>query len=114
MNASVTKRSILLSTVLLGLLAVVSFNVGAQKFERKVIKKVAPVYPAILREKGIGGVVRLKVTVRADGIVKDAEVLGGNPILASSAVHAVKLWRFASNDRETTGEVVLRFDPYNK
>jgi TonB family protein len=112
MNASVTKRSILLSTVLLGLLACVCPTASAQKFERKVIKRVEPTYPAILREKGIGGVVRLKVTVRADGTVKDAEILGGNPILGDSAVHAVKLWRFASADRETTGEVVLRFDPY--
>lgn len=114
MSVSVTKRSILLSAVLLGLLAIVSSTVGAQKFERKVVKKVAPVYPAILREKGIGGVVRLKVTVRADGTVKDAEVLGGNPILASSAMHAVKLWRFAANNRETIGEVVFHFDPYSK
>jgi TonB family protein len=85
---------------LLGLLAAVSFTAGAQKFERKVIKKVVPAYPEILREDKIGGMVRLKVTIRADGTVKDAEILGGNPILAESSVRAVKHWRFASNDRE--------------
>jgi len=52
---------------------------------RKVVKKAPVQYPSILKSKGIGGVVRLKVFVKPDGAVRDTEVIGGNPILAESA-----------------------------
>lgn len=82
----------------------------AQSAARKVIKKVEPQYPAILRERGIGGTVRLKATVRADGTVRDVKIEGGNPILADAAARAVKDWRYAPGESETTAEVVIHFD----
>src|SRR5262249_29434551 len=77
--------------------------------ERKVLKKVEPEYPSVLRDKGIGGTVRLRVTVKPDGSVKDIQVLGGNAVLAEAASRAVHLWRFAPADHEAPTDVTIHF-----
>src|SRR5215470_14788158 len=77
--------------------------------ERKILKKTEPEYPAVLRDKGIGGTVRLRVTVKPDGTVKDVQVLGGNAVLAESASRAVKQWHFAPADHEAATEVTIHF-----
>jgi TonB family protein len=78
--------------------------------DRKILKKVEAQYPSILKRRGIGGTVRLKVAVHADGTVKDVEVLGGNPALADAAEKAVRQWRFAPAG-ESTITVAITFDP---
>jgi TonB family protein len=83
----------------------------AQESNRKLVKKVEAEYPSLLKKRGIGGTVRLKVIVKPDGVVKDTEVLGGNPILADSAQKAVSQWRFAQSSTETILEVSVVFDP---
>lgn len=95
----------------LGVVSLGTTAANAQKTERKVVKKVDPNYPAILRERKIGGTVKLRVTIRPDGSVRDVQVEGGNPILASSAEDAVKHWRYSPGDHEAVGEVTIRFDP---
>jgi TonB family protein len=82
-----------------------------QEPERKVLKKVAPQYPKILRERGIGGTVRLKVAIEPDGEVSSVEILGGNAILAEQAAAAVKQWRYAPSSKATITEVRINFDP---
>jgi TonB family protein len=84
--------------------------VRAQDNDRKVVKKVEVQYPPILKRRGIGGTVRLKVAIHADGTVKDVEVLGGNPALSDSAEKAVRQWRFAPGG-ESTMTVAVTFDP---
>lgn len=84
---------------------------SGQSAERKLLKKVAPEYPAILREKHIRGTVKLNVIVKADGSVKDVIVVGGNPALVDASVRAVKQWKYAPADHETTIEVAIQFDP---
>lgn len=81
-----------------------------QEADRKIIKKVEAQYPSVLKRRGIGGTVRLKVIVHADGSVKDIEVLGGNPALADAAEKAVRQWRFAPGV-ESTLTVAVAFDP---
>lgn len=82
----------------------------AQDSERKITKKVEAQYPAILKRRGIGGTVKLKVMVHADGSVKDVEVLGGNPALADAADKAVRQWKFAPG-AEGVVTVTVNFDP---
>ena len=84
----------------------------AQDAGRKVLKKVAPQYPSILKSKGIGGTVRLKVFIKPDGSVRDSNVVGGNPILAESAQKAVAQWKFSPGSAETVMEVAMVFDPH--
>jgi len=105
------KRFILLPC-LLAILALGSFPAGAQTVARKLLNKIEPDYPALLRERNIGGTVKLKATVRADGTVRDVQIEGGNPTLAESAIRAVKLWRYSPGDRETVEDVAITFTPH--
>lgn len=80
---------------------------------RKVVKKAPVGYPYILKSKGIGGIVKLRVYVKPDGTVRDAEVIGGNPILAESAQKSVMQWKFSPGSSETALEVSVTFDPHS-
>ena len=80
---------------------------------RKILKKAPMAYPYILKSKGIGGVVRLKVFIKPDGTVRDTEVLGGNPILAESAQKSVMQWKFSPGSSETAIELSVSFDPHS-
>ncbi|HKM66800.1 MAG TPA: energy transducer TonB [Candidatus Acidoferrum sp.] len=78
---------------------------------RKVVKSVAAQYPSVLKRRGIGGTVKLRVLVNSNGTVKDAQIMGGNPILADCAVKAVKQWVFVSSEKEESIEISVGFDP---
>jgi TonB family protein len=82
-----------------------------QEFDRKLKSKVTPSYPELARRLKITGVVKVLVTVSANGSVKDARVMGGHPVLANAAMDAVKKWRFEAGPEESTGVVEFRFDP---
>jgi TonB family protein len=94
----------------LGLTLVCMTPVRGQDGDRKIVKKVEAQYPSILKRRGIGGTVRLKVSIHADGSVKDVEVLGGNPALADAAEKAVRQWKFAPGG-ESMITVAVTFDP---
>ena len=84
----------------------------AQRAERKVLVTVKPDYPELLRHAQVGGVVRLKATVLANGAVSNVEILGGNPILAERAVTAVKNWKYAPASDKTIEDISLTFSPH--
>jgi TonB family protein len=94
------------------LLLVCLAPVQAQDNARKLLKKAPVPYPSILKSKGIGGTVKLKVFVKPDGTVRDTEILGGNPILAESAQKSVMQWKFSPSSSETTMEISVVFDPH--
>lgn len=102
-----------LGALLFSMLLAYSIASQAQDSGRKVVKKVPVTYPSILKSKGIGGVVRLKVFVKPDGSVRDSEVLGGNPILAESAQKSVMQWKFSPASSETALELSVTFDPHS-
>jgi TonB family protein len=79
--------------------------------ERPLITRVDPAYPPDLQNRGIGGTVRLKVVIAANGGVEHVEVLGGNPILGESAAAAVRKWKYASAGSTSTMEISVPFDP---
>jgi TonB family protein len=84
---------------------------SAQISERKVLTQVTPVYPALLKYKQIGGIVKIIATVNPSGTVKRTDALGGNPVLVTAAQNAVKMWKYAPAQSETREVVTLRFDP---
>jgi TonB family protein len=110
MNPSIKLRGILAGAVLAaagaGLWAAQEVTTS-----RKVVKSVAAQYPSVLKRRGIGGTVKLRVLVNPNGTVKDAQILGGNPILSDCAAKAVKQWVFASADKEESIEISVGFDP---
>ena len=86
----------------------------AQDSARKIVKKVPVSYPLVLKVKGIGGTVRLKVFIKPDGSVRDTAVLGGSAILAESAQKSVSQWKFSPSSSETAIEISVLFDPAAK
>lgn len=79
---------------------------------RKLITRIEPEYPADLKRLGIGGTVRLRVTISAKGNVEHVVLVGGNPILGDSAISAVKQWVYASGHSRTIAEVIVPFDSH--
>ena len=88
-----------------------SLSWGQEEITRKAKSKVAPVYPELAKRMNLTGVVRVQLTVAANGSVKDAKLLGGHPVLAGAALDAVRKWRYEAGPAESTGIVVFRFDP---
>ena len=83
---------------------------GQEEIGRAVKVKVAPVYPELARRMKIIGVVKVQVTVSANGAVKDAKLVGGHPVLANAVLDAIKKWRYETGTGDTTGLVQFRFD----
>lgn len=79
---------------------------------RKLVYKVAPKYPPELRQNEIGGIVRLAVVINPNGSVAKISPVGGNPVLVDAATVAVKQWKYAASDHQTTTEVQLDFIPH--
>ena len=59
----------------------------------------------------ITGTVKVEVVVSPNGAVKEARVIGGHPVLAGSALDAVKKWRFEAAPVESTGIIDFKFEP---
>src|SRR5579864_3433922 len=91
-----------------GAIPIVQAGASAQ---RKLLTRIEPEYPASLRGLQIGGTVRLMVTISPKGSVESLQVLGGNPILADSAIKAVQQWVYAAGRSQTKLEVSIPFDP---
>ena len=63
----------------------------------RLLREIAPVYPASARNSGATGVVTVRILVGADGSVEDVTVVGssGNSAMDNSVVTAVNKWRFS-------------------
>ncbi len=59
-----------------------------------LLKKVQPVYPPIAKQLHKEGTVQLLATITKYGNVSKVQILGGDPMLAKSAVDAVKRWEY--------------------
>jgi TonB family protein len=82
------------------------------KSDRKVLSRIEPDYPPVLKMRQIGGTVKLQITITASGNVENPKVIGGNPILAEAAVAAVKKWKYAAGESASTATVSFEFNPY--
>ena len=79
--------------------------------DRALQVRVGPEYPATLRQRSIGGIVRLQLTISPEGMVENVSLLGGNPILAQSAMDAVRNWRYSAARSRSKMEVTIPFNP---
>jgi len=79
--------------------------------ERKIVTRVAPVYPDLAKRMHVSGVVKVQVVVRDNGNVKSIKVMGGNPVLIESATDAIRKWKFEAAAAETTETLQLTFEP---
>jgi TonB family protein len=77
--------------------------------ERPVRSRVAPVYPEIARRMRIAGIVKLQVTVDAEGKVTTVKTVTGSRMLASAAEDAVRKWKFAPGPSDSTVDLDINF-----
>ena len=77
--------------------------------ERKLVRREEADYPALAEKMALHGSVKLKIWINPDGTVRRLEYVGGHPVLAESALKAVKGWRYESGSKETTATVEVRF-----
>jgi len=81
--------------------------------ERKVQKRVQPVYPELAKRMHVGGVVRVSATVAPDGTVTEVKTITGSRLLSVAAEDAVKKWKFAASDTESVVNLDINFEPNN-
>ena len=77
---------------------------------RRVVRKVAPVYPEAAKRMKLGGTVKVVVAVGSDGKVRKVEPVGGSPLLVQAAETAVAQWRYVPGP-ESQESVELHFTP---
>ena len=78
---------------------------------RRARNKIQPGYPDLARRMNISGIVKVEVVVAPNGIVREARVVGGHPVLASAALDAAKKWRFEPASVESSGVIEFKFEP---
>jgi len=61
----------------------------------RLMHRVEPEYPTIAARGHIRGTVKLRISIAADGAVKNVTALSGPPVLIQAAVDAVRRWRYA-------------------
>jgi TonB family protein len=95
------------------LVAFICLGVTCHAEDRKVQKRVPPVYPELAKRMHIGGVVRILARVAPDGTVTDVKTVSGNKLLSLAAEEAVKQWKFAGGDSESAINIDISFDVNN-
>jgi TonB family protein len=87
----------------------IAMAMPAHAADRLVKTRVNPLYPEIAKRMRITGVVKMDVTVDADGKVTAVKTVEGNRMLSMAAEDAVHKWKFAPGDGETVVSVEINF-----
>ena len=85
-------------------------NLLAQE-SRKLVSNPTPVYPEIAKRLRLSGVVKVEITIGADGQIKATKVIGGHPLLVNAVQDTLKNWKYASASSETTASLEFSFHP---
>ena len=91
-------------------------------------KRVDPAYPQAALKASVHGLVELQVKISQTGEVQNVQLVSGDPVLASSAIEAVKHWHYKPyllngaamtvftkvtlNYERSSGEGVVLDDPF--
>lgn len=78
---------------------------------RKLVERTPAPYPALARNMGLQGTVKLDVVVGADGAVKETQIKGGHPVLAQAAANSVRRWKWEPAAHESHEMVEVKFTP---
>ena len=70
-----------------------------------------PQYPELAKKLNLTGVVKIEVTIGADGKVKRTHVVGGHPVLATEAERAAMQSEFEPGPKETSEVIEFKFGP---
>ena len=97
------------AAALFGLILLLISAISGAQDNRKLIRKIDPIYPPLARQNNIEGAVKVEITIAPDGSVKQVRSLGGNPVLSQAVENAVKQWHYTSGPAETTQILILQF-----
>jgi TonB family protein len=97
-------------SIVLAFAMIAGITLPACASDRKVQRRVQPVYPELAKRMHIGGTVRVAATVAADGSVTQAKTISGNKMLAPAAEDAIKKWKFAPGDSPSTENIDIDFE----
>jgi TonB family protein len=78
---------------------------------RKLTEQPVPIYPQLARRSGLSGTVKVQIVIAPDGHVKDVKVVGGHPLFVDATVEALKKWKYAPSNSETTAALEFNFHP---
>ncbi|HEY7617054.1 MAG TPA: energy transducer TonB [Terriglobales bacterium] len=59
-----------------------------------LVRKIQPTYPPLARQARIQGQVVLQAEISKDGVIQNLRLVSGHPMLAPSAIEAVKQWKY--------------------
>jgi protein TonB len=59
-----------------------------------LIYRVQPVYPVLPKQMGRSGQVELRAIIATDGTIQSLQIVSGDPLFYSSALEAVRQWRY--------------------
>lgn len=99
-----------ISAAALAFVVTACLAVPAFAADRKVERRVAPMYPELAKRMHIEGTVRVQVTVAPDGSVTQAKAVSGNKMLAPAAEDAIKKWRFEPGTAVSTESIAVDFE----
>lgn len=103
-------RQVVVGTLLLAALCLTPTHSRAQEAsKRRLLAHVAAPYPALARNMGLAGIVKVEVLVAPDGSVKTVDIKGGHPVLAQSAANAVRSWKWEAAAHESREVVEVKF-----
>ncbi len=69
-------------------------KVGGAIREPVKVVNVNPIYPQIAQAAHVEGVVKIQAIIGTDGVVQEANVVSGSPLLNDAALNAVRQWRY--------------------
>jgi TonB family protein len=85
-------------------------NLQAQE-GRKALSNPAPSYPEVAKRLRLVGTVKVQIVIGVDGRIKEKSFIGGHPVLVNSVEEALKNWKYAPGNGETTTQLEFVFHP---
>lgn len=70
-------------------------RVGGGVQAMKIVKQITPAYPALAKQAGLQGLVRMNVVIGKDGKPANIRVEAGHPLLIPAAMEALRQWEYA-------------------
>ncbi len=67
-------------------------RVGGNVQAARIVRQPKPVYPPLAKQARIQGVVRFTAIIATNGTIQSLQLVSGHPLLAPSAMEAVKQW----------------------
>jgi TonB family protein len=107
MNSFASRKT---SAALLAFAVIACTALPLNAADRKVERRVSPIYPELAKRMHIGGTVLVEATIAPDGKVSEARAVSGNKMLAPAAEDAIRKWKFAPGSGVVVENINIDFE----